>query len=119
MSHPALATLHAQRDAWNAGDLAGYLAGCAPDVVYVSARGPAFGRDALAAALAANYPDRTAMGTLTLHVLACDGDATSARVTLRWAVAREAAASVGGFALVVLALREGAWLLTHDATLAA
>ena len=119
MPHPALATLHAQRHAWNSGDLAGYLAGCAPDVVYLSARGPSFGRDALASALAASYPDRAAMGTLVLDVLACDGDATSARVTLRWAVAREAAAPVGGFALVVLALRDGAWLLTHDATLAA
>jgi hypothetical protein len=43
MNHPALDVLFRQRDAWNRGDRAGYLAECAPDIVYVSARGAAFG----------------------------------------------------------------------------
>jgi uncharacterized protein (TIGR02246 family) len=116
MSHPALALLDSQRDAWNRGDLDGYLAACAPDVVYLTARGPVFGREALGATLAAAYPDRAAMGTLALEILRVDGDATEARVVLRWSVTR-AASPVGGFALVVLRAVKGRWEMTHDATL--
>jgi len=116
MSHPALALLDSQRDAWNHGDLEGYIAACAADVVYLTARGPVFGRDALRVTMAAAYPDRAAMGTLALEVLRVDGDDAEARVVLRWSVTR-AAGAVGGFALVVLRAVDGRWEMTHDATL--
>lgn len=113
--HPALATLDAQRAAWNAGDLEGYLAGCAPDVVYLTHQGPVYGRDAVRARLAAAYPDRGAMGRLELDVLRVDAG-VDVHVVLRWTLVRNGP-SAGGFALVVLGLRDGAWMLTHDATL--
>ena len=116
MRHPALDVLDAQRDAWNRGDLDGYLAGCAADVVYVTARGPVFGRAALAATMAAAYPNRAAMGTLWLDVLNFDADSSTAHVVLRWRVTRDA--PVGGHALVVLRCADGRWEMTHDATVA-
>jgi uncharacterized protein (TIGR02246 family) len=114
--HPALALLASQQQAWNTGDLDGYVARCAPDVVYVTARGLVVGREALGEALSAAYPDREAMGRLSLEVLHLDGDAEQARVVVGWAVAREGAPA-SGLALVVLARRDGCWWLTHDATL--
>lgn len=123
MSHPALAVLDRQRDAWNAGDLDGYVAACAPDVVYVNAAGPCLGRDTLARTLGAAYPDRAAMGTLSLDVLRLDPfgdpetDGAVAVVTLRWEV-RTAGEPKGGHAVVVLRRTEGAWCMTHDATVA-
>jgi uncharacterized protein (TIGR02246 family) len=118
--HPALAVLDTQREAWNAGDLEGYLAGCAPDVVYVTAKGPVYGRDALRARLTAAYPDRAAMGRLALevlHVAEESGQGVGVRVVLRWAVTREDGAVVGGYALVVLGEQDGRWVMTHDATM--
>lgn len=118
LTHPALALLDAQRDAWNAGDLEGYLAACAPDVLYVTAKGPVYGRDALRARMIAAYPDRAAMGRLTLDVLHLDADtATEVRVVMQWRVTRDDGTAVGGYALVIVALHDGRWVMTHDATL--
>lgn len=123
MDHPALATLRAQQAAWNAGDLDGYLARCADDVVYVNARGPVVGRRALRIAMTTAYPDRGAMGSLALEPLRVDGDDTEARVLLRWAVTPTGTAAGGataptttGHALVILRSRDGQWWMTHDAT---
>lgn len=122
-THPALQVLDTQRDAWNAGSLAGYLAACAPDVVYVTARGPTFGREALAATMGAAWPDPAGMGTLDLEVLTLaaagdpETDGASATVTLRWTVTGSGA-SKAGYALVVLGRRDGRWWMTHDATIA-
>lgn len=124
MPHPALVVLDQQRDAWNRGDLDGYVAACAPDVVYLNAAGACLGRAALAAALAAAYPDRSAMGALTLTVLRVDPvghpdvDGSTACVLLRWEV-RAAGGGAGGHALVVLRREEGVWWMTHDATVRA
>lgn len=115
MQHPALALLERQRTAWNRGDRTGYVAACAPDVTYLNARGVVFGRDALDAALAGAYPDPAAMGALSLEVLRLDASPGEARVVLRWEV-RRAGAPVGGVALVILQERDGAWWMTHDAT---
>lgn len=115
MEHPALDVLERQRIAWNRGDRADYVAACAPEVTYLNARGVVFGRDALDRALAGAYPDPAAMGTLTLEVLRFDVSPGEARVVLRWEV-RRAGAPVGGVALVILQERDGAWWMTHDAT---
>lgn len=116
-----LDTLLAQREAWNRGDLDGYLRGCAPEITYVTARGVVRGLDALRASLRAAYPDRAAMGTLDLEVLTVDQHPTDqsptvTHVVLRWSV-RSSETTIGGVALAVLQRRDGRWWLTHDATL--
>ena len=117
--HPALALLARQEAAWNDGDLEGYLAACDEEIVYLSARGLVKGRAALRAAMTAAYPDRAAMGSLTLELL--EWEAAPGLVTglLRWRVSRTEGAAVGGHALVVLVERAGRWWLRQDATLAA
>ena len=115
MNHPALDVLFRQRDAWNRGDRAGYLAECAPDIVYVSARGAAFGREAVAQSLTDAYPDPRSMGTLALDILNVEVAPAQVRVVLNWRVQRDEVPT-GGAALLILAERAGVWQVTHDAT---
>ena len=108
------AALDAQVAAWNAGDVDAFCAAYAEDAVYVGVSGVTTGRAALAASYRARYPDRAAMGVLDLavrHVHAGPGPRAVALVS--WSVGAH-----GGAALVVLAPgADGAWRVTHDATL--
>ena len=115
MVHPALALLHRQRDAWNAGDLDGYLASCASDIVYLTRRGPVVGRQAVRSVMAAAYPTPAAMGSLGVDVLRADVGDTCAHFLLRVRLVR-AGIETTGHAIVALELRNGAWCMTHDAT---
>lgn len=117
MNHAALDVVFRQRDAWNRGDREGYLADCAPDIVYVSSGGVALGRDALRKTFATAYPDPRSMGTLTLEILRVNVALDQVSVVLRWQVNR-AEAPVGGVALVIVQEHGGVWVVTHDATVA-
>lgn len=117
--HPAGAVLARQESAWNAGDLEGYLAECDEEIVYLSARGLVRGRAALRGAMAAAYPDRAAMGFLSLELVEWELSPGMVTALLRWQVARAEGTSVGGHALVVLVERDGRWWLRQDATVAA
>ena len=117
MNHAAVDVVFRQRDAWNRGDREGYLRECAPDIVYVSSGGVAFGRDALRKTFAEAYPDPLSMGTLTLEVLRVNVARDQVSLVMRWQVHR-AEAPVGGVALVVVQEIGGVWVVTHDATVA-
>jgi hypothetical protein len=108
MSRPPFEhALQDQIDAWNRGDLEGYLARCAPDIVYLSAAGVVRGRDALRARYGA------AAGTLVVEVADVEHSDDQVTHTARWSVGDR-----GGHALLVWRW-QGAWLLTWDATIAA
>ena len=109
--------LAAQVEAWNRGDLEGFVASCADDVVMVGVAGETVGKAALAAGYRAAYPDRAAMGRLTLDVVREDVVADRAVLVVRWEVV--AVTTRGGFALLVLDRREDGWALRYDATLRA
>lgn len=115
----ALALLAAQVQAWNRGDIDGFCAGYADDAVYVSARGPTLGRAALAADYRGRFPDRDAMGALSVDPRSTSTSPGGDRVEVvaRWTVERSGEPSLGGWALLVFAAREGGWRITHDATL--
>jgi hypothetical protein len=100
-------SLRAQVEAWNRGDLEGYLARCAPDVVYVHAGGVVRGRDALRERYGA------ARGQLAVEI--ADVEVLDAQVThtARWSVGDR-----GGVALLVWRWADG-WYLAWDATIAA
>jgi hypothetical protein len=107
MSPPPFETaLQAQVDAWNRGDLDGYLACCAPDIVYVSAAGVVRGREALATRYG------TASGQLSVQVSDVERGADQVTHVARWSVGDR-----GGYALLVWRW-QGAWLLAWDATIA-
>jgi uncharacterized protein (TIGR02246 family) len=109
------AALARQVDAWNRGDLDAFCAPYADDATYLAGGRRVVGRAALRARYAERYPDGPGVGgALTLEVAALDEAPARVTVVARWAIAGAAPAS--GWALLVFALRDGAWWLTHDAT---
>lgn len=107
--------LAAQVAAWNEGRLDAFCAGYADDVVMLHAGGVVRGRAALERDYARRYPDRAAMGTLSLEVEQVSAGVEQVGVVARWKLARGAA--VGGRALLLFAHTPAGWRLTHDATL--
>jgi ketosteroid isomerase-like protein len=116
MVDDALAVLAAQVGAWNAGDMDGYCDRCAPDIYYLSAAGICHGRDALRARYQSAYPDRAAMGRLSVEVVSASAFGDQVTVVARWSIVGDSPHT--GAALLVLALGDDGWALTHDATIA-
>jgi ketosteroid isomerase-like protein len=102
----------AQAAAWNRGDLEGFCEGYTDDAIYVSARGLRRGRDQILAAYREAYPDRTAMGTLSLEVLGLEDNGVNAMVVLRWSIDR----GPDGHALLGFRRTDAGWRLAFDAT---
>ncbi len=110
------AALDAQVEAWNRGDIEAFCALCAEEVVYVGASGVRRGREAVRDGYLRNYPDRAAMGALSLELESLDERGDTAIAVVRWAV--RADAEHGGHALLVFERRDGGWWLAWDATIA-
>ncbi len=127
-SADAAVALVAQVDAWNRGDLEAFTAMYAEDCTFVSPSGITRGRAEVLARYRGRYPDRAAMGTLTLdvaerRVLARSGadPRTAVAVVARWTLSypgdpgREDAT---GFTLVILERDAGgAWAIVQDASM--
>jgi uncharacterized protein (TIGR02246 family) len=103
--------LDAQVAAWNRGDIAGFCSWCTEDVVYVGASGLRQGRDAVRDGYVARYPDRAAMGTLSLKVLSVEERGETAIAVVGWSVG-----AAGGHALLVFRNGSEGWRLAYDAT---
>lgn len=110
-THPAIAAIQAQVDAWNRGSLGGYLDRAHHDIVYVRADGLTRGREALRE----RYGGAT-RGTLSVTVEDALLGEEQASLVLAWAL--DGPSPQRGRALVVLVPGEDGWLLRHDATLA-
>lgn len=120
--------LTSQTDAWNRGDLEAFTAMYAADCTFVTPNGITRGRDAVLQRYRARYPDRAAMGTLTLDVeeartlrSAADGAVAAVAVVARWTLAYPAAAGreqATGWTLVVLERSPaGGWAIVQDASM--
>ncbi|MEQ1507053.1 MAG: nuclear transport factor 2 family protein [Myxococcota bacterium] len=105
------ATLTAQVEAWNRGDIPAFCAACTDDVVYVNRAGVHRGRASVQAAYEAAYPDRASMGTLSLVVRSEEVRGDTAIAVVDWSVGDR-----GGHALLVLRRTDAGWLLAYDAT---
>lgn len=103
--------LDAQVAAWNAGDVAAFCSWCTEDVVYVGAAGLRTGREQVEAGYRARYPDRTAMGTLSLRVASVEERGDTAVAVVAWSVG-----AAGGHALLVFRNGSEGWRLAYDAT---
>lgn len=132
----AIRTLLAeQAEAWSRGDVEAFVSVYAEDALFVSPTGLTRGRDEVLARYRRRYPDRAAMGTLTLDVLelrltaggevsmlgdAVPGEVHGARVVARWTLSypedaeREEAT---GLTLIVFERRGGAWRIAEDASM--
>ena len=113
--------LHAQQDAWNRGDIDGFMNGYARSVstVFVSEDEVRRGWETVRERYRAKYSDRTKMGNLTfseIEITLLSADA--ALVLGHWQLERATDRPHGCFTLIFRHLPEG-WRIVHDHTSAA
>src|SRR3954463_2681274 len=122
------ALLATQSAAWNRGDLEGFSAMYAEDASFLSPTGVTHGRQQVLERYRLRYPDKRAMGTLTLDVLetrafpaeskACKIAGVS--VPARWRLAypdQPEKKAAEGTTLLVLRPRGGSWEIVQDASM--
>ncbi len=124
--------LAAQAEAWSRGDVEAFCSVYAEDAAFASASGLASGRRQVVERYRQRYPDREAMGTLTLDVLdmrtawgtevSLLGDAVPSRihsvsVVARWTLRRAGQADASGLTLIVLRPRRDGWEIVQDASM--
>ena len=112
------AVLDAQAEAWNRGDVDGYMAGYARGdaTVFVSGDTATRGWQTVRDKYAAKYDTREKMGTLTFSEVAVEVLAPDAAfVTGRWQLARKDDNPGGRFTLLLRRMPEG-WRVVYDHT---
>lgn len=122
------ALLATQSAAWNRGDLEGFTAVYAEDATFVSATGLTHGRQQVLERYRRRYPDKKAMGILTLDVQetrtfpaaskSCAIESVS--VAARWRLAypdQPEKKTAEGSTLLVLRPRGGSWEIVQDASM--
>ena len=128
------ARIHAQAEDWNRGDLAAFTSIYDDEAAFLSPSGLTRGRQQVLERYQGRYPDKAAMGTLTLEVLECRpfgetdgvaGDAAAGRshgvsVVGRWHLSYPDDAErqdAEGLTLLVFELQGEAWRIVHDASM--
>ena len=112
------AVLDAQRDAWNRGDIEGYMDGYArsADITFVSGDTITRGWQTVHDRYKKNYDSREKMGTLTFSDLETKVLSIDAAVTIgRWHLQRTGDQPHGRFTLVFRRTSQG-WRIVHDHT---
>ena len=110
---------------WSAGDIDRFVAGYAEDCVFISPSGLTRGRAEVHARYIKRYPDRSAMGTLTLEPqdvrVTVDGAGRgTVAVAAVWKLAFPALpdkAPISGLTLVVFHSTPSGWLIVQDASM--
>lgn len=112
------AVLERQVQAWNRGDLEGFASVYAEDAAFVSPTGLTRGRQAVLDRYRKRYPDKAAMGTLSLEVVETRlADLHAASVVARWTLAYPGKPAASGLTLLVLHPRGGTWVIVQDASM--
>lgn len=112
------AVLEAQRDAWNRGDIGGYMDGYerSPDIVFISGDSITRGWQTVHDRYQKNYDSREKMGTLTFSDLETTVYSNNLAVMIgRWHLQRSNDAPHGRFTLIFRKTRQG-WRIVHDHT---
>jgi uncharacterized protein (TIGR02246 family) len=125
------ALLQEQAAAWNAGDLEAFCSAYQEDVTFISPSGLTQGRQGVLERYRKRYPDRAAMGHLTLEVeevrlakVPGATDSSVARISVagaslaaRWRLSYEDREDAAGWTLLVLHRSEdGRWRIVQDAS---
>ena len=113
--------LQAQQDAWNRGDIDGFMNGYArsESTIFISGDTARRGWESVRDRYKEKYSDQSKMGTLTfsdLEITALASD--SAVASGRWNLRRESDQPHGRFTLILKRLPQG-WRIVHDHTSAA
>lgn len=112
------AVLDAQRDAWNRGDVEGYMDGYArsADTVFVSGDNVTHGWQTVFDRYKKNYNSREKMGTLTFSDLEVTPIGNDTAIVLgRWQLQRANDEPHGRFTLILRRTKQG-WRIVHDHT---
>ncbi len=119
----ALAVLQAQVAAWNRGDLAAFCEVYVDDTTFLSPSGITRGQKAVLDRYRRRYPDKAAMGTLTLApietrpVPAADkSPAVAVSIAARWTLSYPDKPAASGLTLLVLHRVGGRWQIVQDAS---
>jgi len=113
--------LHAQQNAWNRGDVDGFMNGYARSAltVFISEDSVRRGWETVRARYRQKYSDRAKMGTLSFSDIEINLLSSDAAVVLgRWRLERAKDRPHGRFTLIFRRLPEG-WRIVHDHTSAA
>lgn len=112
------AVLDAQRDAWNRGDIEGYMDGYArtPDIAFISGDSFTRGWQTVHDRYKKNYDSREKMGMLTFSDLEPTVLSSDAVMVLgRWHLKRTSDEPHGRFTLIFRRTKAG-WRIVHDHT---
>jgi ketosteroid isomerase-like protein len=113
--------LRAQQDAWNRGDIDGFMNGYArsASTVFISEDSIRRGWETVGARYRQKYSDRAKMGTLSFSDIEINLLSSDAAVVVgRWKLERAKDRPHGRFTLIFKGLPEG-WRIVHDHTSAA
>lgn len=112
-----------QAAAWTAGDLEAFCSAYAEDVVFVSPTGLTSGRQQVLERYRRRYPDKAAMGALTLEVeevrvAGPEAQAWAASAVARWKLSYAEKEPAEGLTLLVFHRDgDGAWKIVQDASM--
>jgi len=112
------AVLDAQRDAWNRGDIEGYMDGYArsPETVFVSGDSVTHGWQTVLERYQKKYDSKEKMGTLTFSDLEITPLGKDAAVVIgSWHLQRASDEPHGRFTLIFRKTKQG-WKIVHDHT---
>ena len=110
--------LEAQAEAWNRGDIEGYMAGYwrSPETVFISGDSITRGWQTVLDRYRKNYNSREKMGTLTFSDLEIRPISNNTAVVLgRWHLKRTQDEPHGRFTLIFRKTKQG-WRIVHDHT---
>lgn len=112
--------LSTQQDAWNRGDIDGFMAGYwkSDSLVFVGKTAPAYGWQTTLDHYKKSYPDKATMGKLAFTLIKVDVlDKTNAFVLGAWHLSRDAGkGDVGGYFTLWFKKIDGVWMIVCDHT---
>ena len=109
--------LATQVDAWNRGDLEGFMQGYLPseELVFIGSKGLTYGWKQTLANYHSSYPDRETMGKLTFTLLELKPlGAEHMLVIGKWHLARQTKDDAAGHFSLTWQKREGKWFIIAD-----